>query len=79
MVFMMDKLAMINFCEIILEKLKIFFFAKNHCEIQVRTMLICAFYSIKSGNCSTNLPLRLFFQHLTMTAITNTVTRKAAV
>jgi hypothetical protein len=41
----MNKLAMINSCEIILEKK----FAKNHCEIQVRTVLVCALYSIKCG------------------------------
>ncbi len=46
MAFMMSKLAMIYSTEIILEK-KI---AKNHCEIQVRTMLVCALYSIKYGN-----------------------------
>jgi hypothetical protein len=50
MAFMMNKLAMINSCEIILEKLKIYFFAKNHCEIQVRTILVCSLYSIKYGN-----------------------------
>jgi hypothetical protein len=43
MAFMMNKLATINSCEITLEKLKIFF-AKNHCEIQVRTILVCALY-----------------------------------
>jgi hypothetical protein len=48
MAFMMYKLAMINSCEIILEKY--FFFAKNHCKIQVRTILVCALYSIKYGN-----------------------------
>ncbi len=40
----------INLQLLILVKLfykKIFFFAKNHCEIQVRTILICAFYSIE--------------------------------
>ncbi len=42
MAFMMNKLAMINFCEIILEKLKKI--AKNHCEIQVHTILVCTFY-----------------------------------
>jgi hypothetical protein len=47
--FMMNKLAMINSCEIILEKIKINFFAKNHCEIQVHTLLVCAIYSIKYG------------------------------
>jgi hypothetical protein len=26
------------------------FFAKNHCEIQVRTILVCALYSIKYRN-----------------------------
>ncbi len=50
MVFMMNKLAMINSCKIILEK-KIFF-SKNHCEIQVRTILVCALYSIKYGTFS---------------------------
>jgi hypothetical protein len=45
MAFMMNKLAIINFYEIILEK-KI---AKNHCEIQVRTILVCALYLIKYG------------------------------
>ncbi len=45
MAFMLNKHAMINSCEIILE----FFFAKNHCEIQVRTILVCALYSIKYG------------------------------
>jgi hypothetical protein len=25
------------------------FFAKNHCEIQVHTILVCAFYSVKYG------------------------------
>jgi hypothetical protein len=44
--FMMKKLSMINSCEIILEKV----FAKNHCEIQVRTILVCALCSIKYGN-----------------------------
>jgi hypothetical protein len=45
MAFMMNKLAMINSCEIILEKK--FFFYKNHCEIQVRAILVCALYMIK--------------------------------
>jgi hypothetical protein len=45
MAFMMNKLAMINSCEIILEKK----FAKNHCEIQVCAILVCALYSIKYG------------------------------
>ena len=45
----MKKLAMINSCEIILEnKNKIF--AKNHCEIQVHTLLVCALYLIKYSN-----------------------------
>ncbi len=39
MAFMMNKLAMINPCEIIHEKLNIFF-VKNHCEIQVYTILV---------------------------------------
>ena len=38
MACMMNKLAMINSCEIILGK--IFFFAKNHCKIQVCTILV---------------------------------------
>jgi hypothetical protein len=38
MAFMMNKLAMINSCEIILDKINKFF-AKNHCEIHVRTTL----------------------------------------
>ncbi len=45
MAFTMNKLAMINSCEIILE----IFFAKTHCKIQVRTILESA-YSIKYGN-----------------------------
>ncbi len=45
MAFMMNKLAMIKSSEIILE----FFFAKNHCEIQVHTILVSALYSIKYG------------------------------
>ncbi len=45
MAFMMNKLAMINSYVIIIEKS-----AKNHCEIQVRTILVCALYSIKYGN-----------------------------
>ena len=43
--FMMIKLAVIISFEIILEK-KI---AKNHCEIQVRIILLYALYSIKYG------------------------------
>ncbi len=46
MAFMINKLAMINSCEIILEK-KI---AKNLCEIQVRTIRVCALHSIKYGS-----------------------------
>ena len=41
--FMLNKLAMINSFEIILE----IFFDKNHCEIQVCTILVCALYSVK--------------------------------
>ncbi len=52
MAFMMNKIAMINTCEIIPEKIKIFFFAKYHCEIWVRTILTCPLYSIKYGNYS---------------------------
>jgi hypothetical protein len=47
MASMMNKLAVINSCEIILEKLKYFFFAKANCEIQVGTILVWALYSIK--------------------------------
>jgi hypothetical protein len=50
MAYMMIKLAMTNFCEIILEKSK-YFFPKNHWEIQVQTILVCTLYSIKYGNC----------------------------
>jgi hypothetical protein len=42
MAFVMNKLAMINSCEIMILKI-----AKNHCEIQLRTTLVCALYSIK--------------------------------
>ncbi len=38
MAFMINKLAMINSCEIILEKYKKI--AQNYCEIQVRTILL---------------------------------------
>jgi len=40
--------SMIKSCEIILDKQN-YFFAKNHCEIQVRTILVCTLYSIKYG------------------------------
>jgi hypothetical protein len=45
MACMMNKPAMMNSCEIIHEKY-INFFDKNYCEIQVRTVLVCALYSI---------------------------------
>ncbi len=48
MAFMMNKLAMINFSEIILET-KNNFFAKNHCKIQVWTILVHTLYSIRYG------------------------------
>ncbi len=48
--FMMNKLAMINSCKSFLEKLKKNIFFKNHCEIQVRTVLECTLYSIKYGS-----------------------------
>jgi hypothetical protein len=48
MACMMNKLAMINSCEIILKN-KINFFDKNYCEIQVFTILVCELYSIKYG------------------------------
>jgi hypothetical protein len=44
---MMNTLAMINSCEIILE----IFFVKNHCEIQACIILVCTLYSIKYGTC----------------------------
>jgi hypothetical protein len=47
MAFMMNKRAINNSSEIILEK-KIFL-PKNHCEIQVCTILVCSLYSIKCG------------------------------
>jgi hypothetical protein len=50
MVFMMNKLTMINSCEIILENFFNCFFAKNHCEIEVRTILVCTLNSIKYRN-----------------------------
>jgi hypothetical protein len=45
MAFMMNKLAMINSCEIILEKN----ICQKTCETQVRTIFECALYSIKYG------------------------------
>jgi hypothetical protein len=46
--FMVNRYAMIDSCNIILENC----FSKNHCEIQVRTSIVCALYSIKYGrNC----------------------------
>ncbi len=56
MASMMNKLAMINSCEIIIEKLK-YFFAKNHCEIQVRTILACTLYSIKYSRFAQHISL----------------------
>ncbi len=50
MAFIINKLAMTNSCEIIHEKFKKYCFAKNHCEIQVRTILVCALYLKKYGN-----------------------------
>jgi len=49
MAFMMNKLAMINSFEIILEKK----FQKIHCVIQVHTILICTLYLIKYGTFKT--------------------------
>jgi hypothetical protein len=43
MAFMMNKLPMINSCEIILE----IFFSKIHCETQVRTILVCSLDKIR--------------------------------
>ncbi len=58
MTFMMNKLAMINFCEIILEKIKNNK-NKNYCEIQVHTILVCALYSIKYGILKTTFSLHI--------------------
>ena len=58
MASMMNKLALINSYEIILEKQNIFF-AKNHCEIQVRTILVCTLYSIKYGTSLPNFRLEI--------------------
>jgi hypothetical protein len=60
MASMMNKLAISNSCKIILEKLNKNF-AKNHCEIQVRTLLVCALYSIKYGICSRSVYICGFF------------------
>ncbi len=49
MVFILNKLARIKSCEIILEKK---FCAKNHCEFQVHTILVCTLYSVKYGTFS---------------------------
>jgi hypothetical protein len=49
MASMMNKLTMMNSCEIILEKY--FFFDKNHCEIEMHTILVCALYLIKYITC----------------------------
>jgi hypothetical protein len=46
---MMNKLAMINSCEIILET-KNEFFDKIYCKIHVCTILVCTLYSIKCSN-----------------------------
>jgi len=45
---------MINSCKIIRE----IFFSKNHCEIQVRTILVCALYSIKYGRLFINTSVK---------------------
>jgi len=54
MAFMMNKLAMIISCELFL-KHRNNFFAKNHCEIQVRTILVRALNSIKYGSFKRNI------------------------
>jgi hypothetical protein len=48
MAFMMNKHAMIMFVKLFLKN-KNNFFAKNQCEIQLSTKLVCALYSIKYG------------------------------
>ncbi len=57
MASMKNKLAMINSWEIILEN-KIIFFAKNQCEIQVHTILVCTLSSIKYGTYLSESPLK---------------------
>jgi hypothetical protein len=47
MALMVNKDAMINSCRVILENK--LFFSKNHCKIQVRTIVVCALSSIKYG------------------------------
>jgi predicted Zn-dependent protease len=56
MASMMNKLVMINSCEIFLKN-KCFLFAKNHYEIQMCTILVGTLYSIKYGNCNAILEL----------------------
>ncbi len=43
MAFMVNKLAMNDSCEIIVEKQIYIFWPKNYFEIQVRTILICTY------------------------------------
>jgi hypothetical protein len=59
MAFMMNKAAMINFCKLFFKN--DFFFAKNHCEIQVSTILVCALYSIKYGIIQYSIMLRVVY------------------
>jgi hypothetical protein len=49
MALMMNILAMINSCKIILEKQNKNIFFKNDCNIRVRTIPVCTLYSIKFG------------------------------
>jgi hypothetical protein len=46
MAFVRNKIAMISSYKLFLKN-KNNLFAKNHCEIQVRTILVCALYLIK--------------------------------
>jgi hypothetical protein len=46
MAFMMNKFASLFLVKLFLKNINIFF-AKIHCEFQVRTILVCALYSIK--------------------------------
>ncbi len=58
MAFMMNKLEIIKPVKLFLKN-KNNFFAKNHCEIQVRTILVYTLYSIKYGINETSVKLQI--------------------
>ena len=61
---------MMNYFEIILEKYKNNFFAKNHSEIQVHTILICALYLIKYSSLNeTEILQKTFEKNYTLTVV----------